>query len=55
MMRALVVNNTLARREDRILYVPIHPMLDPNGERVSSAVSNVHRLATARGLFRTEL
>ena len=51
MMRALVVHNTLARREDRILYVPIRPTLDPKGERLSSAVSNAHRLANARGLF----
>jgi hypothetical protein len=53
MMRALVVNNTLARREDQFLYVPIDPILDPQGSRVSSAVARVHRLACARGICST--
>jgi len=51
MMRALVVNNTLARREERFLYVPVHPRLDPFGTRAVSAVRSVHRLAVARGFF----
>lgn len=50
MMRALAVNNTLARREDRYLYVPIHPLLDPQGSRVAAAVAWVYRLAIARGI-----
>ena len=50
MMRALVVGNLLARRQDSCLYVPIHPGLDPTGERLLAEVSQVHRLAIASGL-----
>ncbi len=50
MMRALVVNNTLARREDEFVYVPVHPMLDPEGSRVAKAVAMVHRYAVGRGI-----
>lgn len=51
MMRALVVNHTLARREEQCLYLPIHPMLDPTGERLTAAVAHVQRLAAARGVL----
>ncbi len=51
MMRALVVSNVLARREDTLLYVPLNPSIDPDGNILVSAVSTVHRLAAARGLF----
>lgn len=50
MMRALVVSNVLARREGTVLYVPLNAVVDPKGEILISAVSTVHRLATARGL-----
>jgi hypothetical protein len=50
MMRALVVNHTMARREEQCLYVPIHPGLDPSSERVTRAVRKVHRLAKAKGI-----
>lgn len=50
MMRALVVSNLLTRREDRILYLPVHPVLDPFGNRVSGELEDVHRLARLRGL-----
>ena len=49
-MRALVVNNTFARREERCLYVPVHPVLDPDGARIASVLARVHRLASARNL-----
>lgn len=52
MMRALVVRNVLARREGTQLYVPLNPTMDAVGEIVVGAVSAVHRLATARGVFR---
>ncbi|MBM3795898.1 MAG: hypothetical protein FJW31_17995 [Acidobacteria bacterium] len=45
MMRALVVNNVVARREETILYVPANPVLDPRGERVVRAVAEVYKLA----------
>jgi hypothetical protein len=54
MMRALVVSNTVARREEQVLYVPVHPGLDPRGERVARVVARIHRLAVARGIFHAE-
>jgi hypothetical protein len=48
MMRALVATNVLARREDRVLFVPVNPAIDPNGGRVAEAVVRLHRLAAAR-------
>jgi sirohydrochlorin cobaltochelatase len=50
LMRALVVTNVLARREDHVLFVPVNRALDPNGARVSEAVVGLHRLAALRGL-----
>lgn len=49
MMRALAVKNTLARREETILYAPINQELDPAGNRVVSAVSEVWKLAVRKG------
>ena len=49
MMRALVASNVLARREETTLFVPINPAIDPSGRRVVSAVTDVHRRASARG------
>ncbi len=49
MMRALVASNVLARREGTTLFVPINPAIDPSGRRVVSAVTDVHRRASARG------
>jgi hypothetical protein len=51
MMRALVVMNVLARRENQVLFVPVNPDSDSGGVRVWSAVSRVHRLAKARGVI----
>ena len=48
MMRALVASNVLARREETTLFVPINPAIDPSGRRVVSAVTDVHRRASAR-------
>jgi len=48
MMRALVVNSVLARREGTVLYVPVNPALDPNADRVADAVALVRRLALAQ-------
>jgi len=47
-MRALVVSNVLARREGTALFVPVNPDTDPDGERVTSTVAEVHRLAVVR-------
>jgi hypothetical protein len=51
MMRALVVSNVLARREDTTLFVPVNPSTDPGGERVGDLVARIHRLAAARGVL----
>jgi sirohydrochlorin cobaltochelatase len=51
MMRALVVSNVLARREETILFVPINPVSDPDGSRVVSAMTAIHRLARAKGVL----
>ena len=50
MMRALVVANVLARREEGVLFVPVNPASDPRGEAVSSRVACVYRWARARGV-----
>jgi hypothetical protein len=51
MMRALVVANVLSRREDVILYVPVHPIQDPGGGEVANRVTRVHQLARADGIL----
>ena len=52
MMRALVAQNVLARREAQTLFVPVNPQADPGGIRVWSAVATAHRLARGRGKTR---
>jgi len=48
MMRALVVSNVLARREDSTLFVPVNPATDPGGRRVAAAVDRVRKLSPSR-------
>ncbi|MEO7790927.1 MAG: hypothetical protein ABIX28_15295 [Vicinamibacterales bacterium] len=48
LMRALVVSNVLARREGTTLFVPLNPDTDPDGQRVTSTLADVHRLAVVR-------
>ena len=48
MMRALVAQNVLARREAHTLFVPLNPETDPGGVRVWSAVARVQQLAQLR-------
>ncbi len=43
MMRALVTENVLARREGTVLFVPINPRQDPDGQTVIAAVTRVAR------------
>lgn len=50
MMRAMVVNNVLARRENTTLFVPNNPASDPGGVIVARTVMIAHRLAAIRGL-----
>jgi hypothetical protein len=51
MMRALVVSNVLARREETVLFVPVNPASDPDGSQVSRTVTAIHRLARAKGVL----
>jgi hypothetical protein len=51
MMRALIVSNVLARREDTVLYVPVHPVQDPDGEQTAQRVTDVWQLARTRGIL----
>lgn len=44
MMRALVVCNVLARREDRVLLVPVNAVGDPAGLRMRRGLGRVYRL-----------
>jgi len=48
MMRALVVSNVLARREETTLLVPIDPVRDADGGIVTEALTRMHRLAVAQ-------
>jgi sirohydrochlorin cobaltochelatase len=48
MMRALVVCNVLARREDDLVFVPVNPAVDALGRLVTDAVSQVHSFAKLR-------
>ena len=45
MMRALVANNILSRRETTTLFVPVNPVDDPGGEAVVKCLGRVHELA----------
>jgi hypothetical protein len=51
MMRTMVVSNILSRREEAVLFVPVNPVSDPDGDAVATAVTRVHRLAAAKGVL----
>ena len=48
MMRALVASNVLSRREETVLFVPIDPETDPDGELVVQCVVRMHTFAGVR-------
>jgi hypothetical protein len=48
MMRMSIVTNVLSRREGTVLFVPVAPGVDPDGEIVSSSVGLIHGLAVSR-------
>lgn len=50
LMRALVVSNVLSRREERTLFLPIHPARDPGGHAAARRLTRVHDLAKARAV-----
>jgi sirohydrochlorin cobaltochelatase len=51
MMRMMVTVNVLSRREGSVLFVPLDPAVDPDGEIVVSSLALVHRLARARSIL----
>jgi len=51
MMRAMVVSNVMARREETVLYVPVNPVADPDGEIVAKIMARVHGFAQVRGVL----
>jgi hypothetical protein len=51
MMRALVVSNVLARREDTILYVAVQPGHAGGRLRSVDTLTRVHQLATVVGIL----
>jgi hypothetical protein len=51
MMRALVVSNVFARREDTTLFVPVNPTTDPTGETVLRALIRVQAFARVRDII----
>ncbi len=51
MMRALVVSNVLSRREETVLFVPVNPVSDPDGETVVRLLVRTYRFAAARKML----
>ena len=51
MMRALVVSNVLSRREGTVLFVPVHPVSDPDGNIVIDALTRIHNFARTRAIL----
>jgi sirohydrochlorin cobaltochelatase len=50
MMRMMVTVNVLARREGTTLFLPVNPIVDPDGEIVASSLALVQRLARTQGV-----
>ena len=48
MMRMMLTVNVLSRREGSVLFLPINPATDPDGDIVISSLTLVHSLALAR-------
>jgi len=51
MMRMFVVSNALSRREDKAVFIPINPTIDPEGEIALRLATQIHRLAAERNIL----
>jgi sirohydrochlorin cobaltochelatase len=51
MMRAMVATNILSRREGTVLFVPVSPESDPDGETVVRSVVRIHGFAKTRNIL----
>ena len=51
LMRALVVGNVLARREDDVVFAAVNPIADPCGEALAERIRIAYRHGVARNIF----
>jgi hypothetical protein len=51
LMRALVVGNVLARREDDVVLAAVNPKADPCGEALAERIGIAYRHGVARNIF----
>jgi hypothetical protein len=51
LMRALVVGNVLARREDDVVFAAENPIADPCGEAPAERIRIAYRHGVARNIF----
>jgi hypothetical protein len=51
LMRGLIAGNILSRREEKILFVPVNPATDPEGEGVIKSLLLIYTFARARGVL----
>jgi sirohydrochlorin cobaltochelatase len=51
MMRVLVVSNVLSRREGTVVFVPLNPASDPEGETLVRILIRAHGFAIKRKIF----
>jgi len=51
MMRVMVASNVLCRREGNLIYVPVNPSTDRNGDRVAELLARAYRVASAQRVF----
>ena len=51
MMRMLVAGNVLSRREGTVLFVPVNPLIDPDGSTVAESLRRIHAFAAARQIL----
>jgi sirohydrochlorin cobaltochelatase len=51
MMRGLVASNVLSRREGAVVFLPVNPVIDPEGEIVLRILARIHRFAVAQRVF----
>jgi len=50
-MRAMVVSNILSRREGTVVFMPVNPATDPEGETVVRLLARIHGIASARHIL----
>jgi len=51
MMRGMIASNVLSRREDTVLFIPVDPCHDPNGEIGAENALRLYRFGKIRGIL----